>query len=98
MMTIWERRIRHIDRGVKPTAVARLGLRGRLLLKALLTAQRWGAKIVWRLLTKLSEDAASRSAVMRARRSLINKLQLEMPLKDPKDIAKPCELCLLLCA
>ena len=31
MMTIWERRIRHIDRGVKPTAVARLGLRGRLL-------------------------------------------------------------------
>lgn len=31
MMTIWERRIRHIDRRVKPTAVARLGLRGSLL-------------------------------------------------------------------
>lgn len=31
MATIWERRIGHIDRRVKPTAIAKLGLRGRLL-------------------------------------------------------------------
>ena len=31
MTTIWERRIRHIHRRVKATAVAKLGLRGRLL-------------------------------------------------------------------
>ena len=30
-MTSWERRIRNIDRKVKPTAIAKLGLRGRLL-------------------------------------------------------------------
>ena len=31
MTTIWERRIGHIDRKVKPTAVGKLGLRGRML-------------------------------------------------------------------
>jgi hypothetical protein len=31
MTTIWERRIGHIDRKVKPTAVGKLGLQGRLL-------------------------------------------------------------------
>jgi hypothetical protein len=31
MMTIWERRIGHIDSKVKPTAIGKLGLRGRLL-------------------------------------------------------------------
>lgn len=31
MKTIWERRIRHIDRRVKPTAISKLGLRGQLL-------------------------------------------------------------------
>ena len=30
-MMNWERRIKHIDRRVKPTAAARLGLRGQLL-------------------------------------------------------------------
>ena len=30
-MTSWERRIRNIDRKVKPTAIAKTGLRGRLL-------------------------------------------------------------------
>lgn len=31
MKPIWERRIRHIDRRVKPTAISKLGLRGQLL-------------------------------------------------------------------
>lgn len=31
MTTSWERRIRHIDRKVKPTAMAKLGLRSQLL-------------------------------------------------------------------
>lgn len=30
-MTSWDRRIKHIDRRVKPTAIARLGLRSQFL-------------------------------------------------------------------